>query len=789
MKLRSTATIGPKQAARAPLVSVDFVNSQYTNVRQNMFRQSGAGIGFTGKGTTPPTVTNRVSYLGKTCASATFTTGLTGYSTSRFTREDYLQVTMPVARWNGQVSISLSRVLTGSETLLVYWTGAFATGSMNIAVSASGTTTIASSECYNAWRTCYGTGTNSGTGAIYPVVYVSTALTADITVYMTDCQMEVGGSALGYGSYMDTTSKNLFVWSDHQDTASWSKNNASVVPAPTIASPMGTVGDVVKLIENSAASVQHMSAQYPITTAGVVYTTSVYVKAAERAFTRVIIYNGGSDFYGVYVNLTTGAVTVSDSSTLSSKAYAVTDAGNGWWRISATAASPAATFGIYINTSTTLGTVQYTGDGTSGIYLWGAQLEEGAAPSPYVKTYEGQVSGESLTAQSVDYLPGWSFSRNAVSFAQDVVGNFYSFGSNIPRIVPGRGILVEDARTNLILQSQTFETTWTVTACAVTSNNTTAPDGSATADKITADGSGGTYLYQNVASVAGTAAVLSVYVKAGTGGTVGGGFGIRNTTTATNLLFITINYSTLALSYDTGASGGYVEQLANGWLRVVCVVTSGITSGDGLRAYVGFKGSTAANGDNFYAWGAQLEVGTNPTSYITTTTASVTRPADVPIINVINQTCTGGTIYAEVETQAIASSAASQTFASLSTNNNSTSYVILSKASGVGSTTGAYSRTSAAAALTGISTSPDTIAAGAIQKLAARYSEADTDAFCITNGTTKASAAKTATPRYTGTEFRIGRWASNPGSLNCYVRCVKLFPDQLTDSELQGLIV
>jgi hypothetical protein len=65
-------------------------------------------------------------------------------------------------------------------------------------------------------------------------------------------------------------------------------------------------------------------------------------------------------------------------------------------------------------------------------------------------------------------IPGWSFSRtdtNGTATALDLAGNVIQFATGVPRIT-NRGILVEEARTNLLLNSATLSTQ-TVTTTAV----------------------------------------------------------------------------------------------------------------------------------------------------------------------------------------------------------------------------------------------------------------------------------------------------------------------------------
>jgi hypothetical protein len=122
---------------------------------------------------------------------------------------------------------------------------------------------------------------------------------------------------------------------------------------------------------------------------------------------------------------------------------------------------------------------------------------------------------------------------------------------------------------------------------------------------------------------------------------------------------ITFDLVNKVSSYQgTNVTSGSVEDAGNGWLRIVAVFSSSITSG---RATVGPAESDSSGGLNYtgdgssgiLAWGAQLEAGSFPTSYIPTTSSTVTRSADVASITGTNfsswYNTAQSTWYAEVD--------------------------------------------------------------------------------------------------------------------------------------------
>ena len=205
------------------------------------------------------------------------------------------------------------------------------------------------------------------------------------------------------------------------------------------------------------------------------------------------------------------------------------------------------------------------------------------------------------------------------------------------------GLLVEEARTNLVLQSEDLSDsiTWVRTNSSVTANAATAPDGTTTADKLIVNSgitSSAARITQTFVKAASAITYThTIFAKTGESGT--GTLQIIFTDTATTANSATSSFSTVSGTITTAASAqgtfanasSTITAFANGWYRCSLTVTTGTEISIQTRIFSRLP--TTGNGTSgLLLWGAQLEAGAFPTSYIPTTTATVTRAADVASI-------------------------------------------------------------------------------------------------------------------------------------------------------------
>jgi hypothetical protein len=187
-------------------------------------------------------------------------------------------------------------------------------------------------------------------------------------------------------------SENLLTYSEQYDQSSWINQN-SFETINAITSPDGLI-TAEKLIGNNGQTGRQSIYQTVSVISGTTYTFSVFLKQAERRYATIWFDNASiteGAFYGAnnYIDLQTGTIANSQTQTR------IVAYPNGWYRCYVTA-TPSFTGSLNLNTSIGTpnnaadgaGTItyQYTGDGVSGLYIWGAQFEYGSVATDYTPT-------------------------------------------------------------------------------------------------------------------------------------------------------------------------------------------------------------------------------------------------------------------------------------------------------------------------------------------------------------------------------------------------------------------
>lgn len=192
------------------------------------------------------------------------------------------------------------------------------------------------------------------------------------------------GAPLGIRT--EAASTNLAVYSEFLSLQSnWVRSQIDRVDEDVETAPDGQVtADLI--VENAAAS-SHSIRQTGSFVSGETYVFSIFARSAGR--TALTIQPDSIVFPAGLATFDLSAVTVSEEGA-SVDAANIQEYKNGWFRCSVTVTAGATASGacrFYLSdTPTPAGIPIYTGDGASGLYMWGAQFENNKYASSYIKT-------------------------------------------------------------------------------------------------------------------------------------------------------------------------------------------------------------------------------------------------------------------------------------------------------------------------------------------------------------------------------------------------------------------
>ncbi len=388
----------------------------------------------------------------------------------------------------------------------------------------------------------------------------------------------------GADGVLRRNAQNLVQQSQTLNNAYWTKTNLTSVTENSIQAPDGTLTGNL-FTENSSAGLHRVSrAAIPVFGSEIIW--KCYVKAGTRDVVD-IGFSDGSNFVTSLFNLTSVSTTPNDSlgSVYTNRSDSIAHVGNGWYLCAIRATYSGTTNHTFVLGLTNGTTNSYTGDGSSGAYFWGAHLMQGPADETYLPT-----------TTAARYSLPYDHSPTAIGTC--------------------RGLLVEEARTNLCLYSNDLaNAAWTKTNCTA-AKTATGPGGVAnSASTLTATAGNATCL-QAITS-ASAARITSCYIKRRTG------------------------TGDIEMTQDNGSTWAAVTVTAD-WTRVNIAAATLANPTVGLRI--------VTSGDAVDVSLFDHEVGSFITSPIETVGSTVTRAVDnitmaTSVIPSLNTECS---MYAEL---------------------------------------------------------------------------------------------------------------------------------------------
>jgi hypothetical protein len=427
--------------------------------------------------------------------------------------------------------------------------------------------------------------------------------------------------------------QNILTYSQLFSNAVWLTGNVTNTTTSATNAPDGTTTAFSSIPTTTNAT--HQLCEQGITqVSGLQYTFSISVKANGYTLVAITQYTGSANVSSFF-DLSAGTVTSGTGS--------IASQGNGWYRVSQTVTATTSAFNQYacqlfaVNTGTN---TSFAGDGTSGYYIWGGQCENRNAVTAYNAT---------TTTAITNYIPQL--------LTAPINAPRFDFN---PTTGESLGLLIEQSSTNLGLYSQLFDNAyWVKTNATITPTSDIAPDGTQTAQLAVIPATTAvTTIYGNATSTS-IPYTVTAYVKSYGLQYVNVGFIYSSGIYSATQFDITNGTIIRTSSASYTSPSATITAIGNGWYRCThtctvntatiyhCINPSNVlwTSGEPRQSLTG-------NGySGIYIWGAQLEALSFPTSYIATTSAQVTRGADVATMTGTNFSSwynnQQGTIYSE----------------------------------------------------------------------------------------------------------------------------------------------
>jgi hypothetical protein len=198
-------------------------------------------------------------------------------------------------------------------------------------------------------------------------------------------------------SYSNFNSQNLLLYSYDFANAAWVTAAGIGVTSNAALAPDGTMTADVYTENTTAAATHYQEQTVSKATTALAYSVSFYAKLVGGTRRLAAVLSDGTSNAAVVFDLVTGTIGMAPFRPTGTT-FDVTGAtgsmeyvGNGWWRlkfenvISSTLSSIRASLRMDAGSGSTF-TQTYTGAVNNIIHIWGAQLEQAAACTPYVPT-------------------------------------------------------------------------------------------------------------------------------------------------------------------------------------------------------------------------------------------------------------------------------------------------------------------------------------------------------------------------------------------------------------------